>query len=972
MNLKKVFAFLLIQIIIFNTLSINVCTASLEMPEQTYYGWSQANSIYKNLDFKDVEVLDDGHWAKPSIYEVAALDVIKGYGNKMFGNTDYLSKEQAIALIYRIVGLEGRAQQAGEELERARMEDDRLEDAVRIWSDGYLKLASQQGLISQDDFNDAMEQDQAFAQFKRTDFASREEIARWIVMALGIDATYPQQAIFNNYNDWEESDSLKIPYIETALQMGLMKGTDEGYFYPKKGITRQEMAQLLKNSLAYAFPLLNMHKSFGVIEEIENLHDYSVDGLVYTARFSLRMTDGKLHEIIATYADDARLNEDDKDFIVYKDGVIGKSKMLHKGDSFELITDQDGFVRFMRVTESSAEPDYIAARVKSIDAANRRITIEWLGITTKPSNTNIPNHIDETASGYGKTVVFTVSQNAGIVTGGQTVNLDELNLGEYVVLTVRGNIVSSIEGAVFDIDTDKSVSSGIVEENNPSLGYISLYSEDGTVKYDRFRVFYYDARKVEVLRDHIPTSINGISPGDTAFVKLDKDGNVFSISARNNYVPKYATIISKSSNNLNVEYDDGSQQIFVVNPDVLVVKDRRIVDYDNVQDGDRVKLILNEQDGVNGLKQLTIESSGQYISNIYRAKLNYIDDITGKLVWHEVERFDAGKWIKEDTKGSASIKIGKPCTILYEDKNIGIDVINKYLKDSGIYIAAETTQGGSEKAVFISIKNDSDRELVPLEDSIDAVYEGTRDISVSRNTNTFKYNDGTIIIKNGRLVRGSNIMPDDKAFIVANRSDSTRDLIAKVISIVDSKEDSLEIYRGRISDINDNTDFTVESYAIFDGLTWETTMAAKTFDISNNTRILGEDGPISIRDFIAYGDNSYKNTTVYIVVQDSEAVLLSIAPYATSGFTGEVLSVETDMNTNNVTGFTLFRAKAYDSAKKRWVNSSNVDITIPVNGMIFKNGRISSADNIRKGCQVRVVKVDKSLAGEAYLIFVEN
>lgn len=984
MKLKKIFAVLYIPIIICNVFVIQTHGVGLEIPEATYYGWGQADAVYQNIDFTDVAAMADTHWAKPVIYEMAALNVFKGYGNKTFGSSDYVSKEQAIALIYRITGKEEQAQKAGEEIENNRMDDDKLGNAIDIWSDGYLKIASQEGLITEDDFNDAIDTEQSFVQFKRTEPTSREEIARWAVMALGIKPAYPQQFIFNSYKDWHSADALKVPYIEAALQAGIMKGTEQGYFYPTKGINRQEMAQVLKNMLDTALPTLKLDKHFGIIECIEKSNIEQVGQSTIVNSFDLRMSDGKLHEMITTYEVDMFDGHDNKDItdgfaninttdvIVYKNGRVGKSAILREGDSIEFLTDENKAVRYVKVLDSSDKPVYIAAKIKNADVQNRLVSVEWMGNIPEPSYAGIPIDVDDTTEGFGKTVTYGISANAGIVIGGRISDLGDITPGMHVVLTVRTRVIYSVVTAVFNIDADKDIVSGIVEENNPALGYISLYSEDGSSRADRFRVFYYNLRDVDVLRDYKQGTVNDVKPGDTAFIKLAIGGSVISISARNNYISKYATIISKNLGSITVKYDDGAEQIFAVNPDILVISDKRIIDYAKVKDGDRVRLTLNEQEGINGLRQMTVEVPGRYVSGIYRAKLSYIDDMTGKVIWHDVEKLDSGRWVKQDYKGNYSMSISEGCEFLYRDKTIGADTINKYMKDCSAYIAAETVQGGSERAVLITIKDDADREIAPINDTIAAIYEATKDMAVSKSADTYKYTDGTIIIKDGRLIKGTGIAPDDEASIIANRNDSTGDLIAKIVNVTHKQRtDSFFIYRGRISDINENIDFTVESYATFDGTVWHTTLAEKTFEISYKTRILDDDGPVSIRDFIAYGKDSYKNKTVYIIVKDSETILLSTAPYVTYSVKGEVLLLQNDETTNELTGFTLHKAKLYDTQQRKWLNCEDVQIIVPINGIVIKNDNVCSASSIRKGYAVKVVKTDKTLSGNGYIIFIE-
>lgn len=989
MKSLKLFKPVAIFIVIISLFAALVPAASAEEPTETYYGSQYADTVLMNISFSDIARLYGDSWPKATVYEMAALDVIKGYGDRTFRREEYVSKEQAIALLYRMAGREADAQKAGEELQKARLEDERLRDALRVWSDGYLKLAVTEGIITQEDFDEALSEDQSYVRFSRASPATREQVAEWIAKILKIEPVYGQQLIFNSYNDWKNADPLKVPYIEAVLNARIMHGMEGGYFHPTKAITRQEMAQVLKNAEEYAFPVLKLQKRFGIVEAINSQSIQRTDRLTEMREYMLRMSDGTLHKMVVEFEIDAarrrrvesmpgRSMNRNREIVAYKDGHIGNSDLLDEGDNIEITVDENKTVRFVKVIDSDVKPAYVAAKIKSIDIAGSLITVEQFSYVIDPvfydARDDARSYMTDDAS---RKVSYNVSTNVAVVIDRQPSSIDKLVPETYVILTTRSGIVTAIRTANLDIGMEKDVVTGIVEENNPPLGYISLYSEDGSSEPEKFRIYYYNTSNLEVIRDGKTVYVDEVRPGDTVFLRLGSDGNVREISAKNNYACKYGTVISKYSDRIHVEYDDGIQQMLEISDSLLVIKDRRIVGYDELKSSDRVKLILHEQQGSRGLKQLTIEHGGSYISNVYRARISYIDGVTGKIVWENVERLEGGKWVKADNKGNYSIPLNDNCRIIYGQEPIDIEIINKNLKRCAAYIAAEKGYGGEEKAVFISLRNEADNELGPYEDRVAAVYEGTRYISIRQNSDTFKYGEGTIIIKSGRLVSIAGIAQNDPVVLVASRSDRTGNLVADVINVLDRTiAGSLMIYRGRISNINDNTDFTVESYATLDGFIWNTVNAPKTFKLSYDTRILGDSGAVSIRDFLTYGDNSYKNRSVYIVVKDSVPVLISTAPYGSINFKGEVFSTNLTNGTGGGSGgagqFTLFRTKVYNKTTGLWTDCDDITVFIPRNAIIIKDGNITSVNEIRKGRTVRVLKNESAPMGEGYIIFIEK
>ena len=107
----------------------------------------------------------------------------------------------------------------------------------------------------------------------------------------------------------------------------------------------------------------------------------------------------------------------------------------------------------------------------------------------------------------------------------------------------------------------KIVISGIVDENNTALGYIAIYNPDN--QENIIEIYnYLDPQKVSVTRNYKKTELNAVEEGDTAFLELDKDGYVVSISAVSNYIVKYGMISHKSPLSITVEYDNKEQEVF--------------------------------------------------------------------------------------------------------------------------------------------------------------------------------------------------------------------------------------------------------------------------------------------------------------------------------------------------------------------------------------------------------------------------
>ncbi|HEX3027847.1 MAG TPA: S-layer homology domain-containing protein [Clostridia bacterium] len=228
-----------------------------ETPQAVYSGTSDSSVVLNNINYTDVR--NSANAVKQAVYEWSALDILKGYGNRQFGLKNTLTKEQAIALLYRAVGKEAAAQLAGETLNNARTT--KKTDTISVWNDGYLQLAANDGLISQQDFTDSQTQDQTKLKkgsFNRNSPVQRQEMAYWLAKVLGLSPVYGQKDIFNSYKDWKKADPDKVPYIESILQKNIMNGDSTGNFNPTGPVTGQQSAQIISNAEEIILPTLSL------------------------------------------------------------------------------------------------------------------------------------------------------------------------------------------------------------------------------------------------------------------------------------------------------------------------------------------------------------------------------------------------------------------------------------------------------------------------------------------------------------------------------------------------------------------------------------------------------------------------------------------------------------------------------------------------------------------------------------------
>lgn len=942
-----------------------------EVPEKVYTGISNAREIIQNISFNDMSNMPANYWAKDAIYEMAALEAVKGYGDKNFRPDKTLSKEEAIALLYRMMGREGDAQKAAEKLNEKRAGNQKKDQALAMWADGYLQLAADDGLITQADLQTAFQRFQpkpgTTKKFVRADPAQRQEVAYWAAKAMKLEPVYGQQVLFNSFNDWSQSDPVKIPYIEAVLQNKIMNGKPGGYFDPKGSVRRDQMAQILKNMEDVVFAQRLLEKRNGYVESIYQDRDEKLGGGIARKVIAVRGNDGKLYHIMTEISQEQldKTNQEfepgktvtqEKELIVYKNGRPGTSDTIEEKDQLDYIVDADNNVKFIKAVPGSSAVKEVEAKIVGVDDVNSTITIQ---------------------DNLGNIATYSVIKNAEILHNGKPITLSEVQKDRRASLLIKNKLVVKMEvklAGAGGLDDDIF---GIVEDNNPSLRYISLYDEEGLKDESRFRIYNYVPENVEVEKNHKKATMNDIEPGDTVHIILGEDGNVKELSGADNYEVAYGRIVFKEPSSLAVEYSDGTQQVLDVANDVIVILDRKVGTYDNLRDGDYVRMLLQKTPEMTRIKEITSQTYTQDISNVYKAELGSMDVSSGKVVLKHPEKLYKGQWERDAQVGFLALKVDDNVRIYDGGKQLDMEKANKLYIGRDVYVAAKRSFGNEEVAQMLTFRDPSSKEVV-YDDTVSSVVSGSNVLTLGKIFDPIKFGDATIVVKDGQLITGRSLWPNDLVYVAANRDIDSGTVEAGVIMTVKKPDLNLfQVYRGKLGQIKANKDFTLETFSILKGVTWEYNGIPKTFIINYNTRIIGEDGVINVRDFTPYSEENYIGQNIYVVANETEALLISTAPYGAFNVRGEVVGMEAESTSDSGetagTGkIKLIDASIYDKDNGQWNNKGSLELGVLTNTIVIKNGELVTADKIERGDLVRILKKDDTIEGDAYLILVEK
>ncbi|KAB3534756.1 S-layer homology domain-containing protein [Alkaliphilus pronyensis] len=479
---KKRISFLILLILIAQVLPAIAINDFTSHP--VYEGVDNAATQYENLLFTDIE----NHWGKEAILDAGAQALMRG-GNRLFNPDEDLTYMEALTVLVRAIGLEGEAQEHAETQALPNVQDFIVLSVVDEWSRGYLQLAMQNNIVTNQEVNeitnltpqqadniqnqveqrlDAYGEDitqQERAALERqinqqlelnqwNSPISRQEIAMWLARVLQLEPIYGDKMVkVYNFNDWQKIDTEKIAYIEAVLQEDIMSGS-ENRFKPNGNLTRAQLAQIMLNVNDQLLETRGITKLEGTVTKIDDVTQQGKNLKIIT----VENIDGS-YNIISLQPDTG------KDLIIQKNSQLQLSNGLYEWDRIQYFINDDDKVFYAKVINPEAKS--IEGFIEFIDTENNRLSV---------IDFNDKQHL------------FNVNSNTPVTNNGEEVSFKDLFYGQEVVVTLFNENVSKIEGY---LEEDPNLHGYIPPGSRVKVGdalfinnkEVALKTGDGVEKY---------------------------------------------------------------------------------------------------------------------------------------------------------------------------------------------------------------------------------------------------------------------------------------------------------------------------------------------------------------------------------------------------------------------------------------------------------------------------------------------------------
>jgi len=495
---------------------------------------------------------------------------------------------------------------------------------------------------------------------------------------------------------------------------------------------------------------------------------------------------------------------------------------------------------------------------------------------------------------------------------------------------------------------------GIVVSNSPAFEQITILNKDGieiVYSYDTYTSFY---------KDNVKAMSGDILPGDTAYVELDEIENIISIRAISNYTISYGTIIKISGTAVTVKSEENGETRTYNLMNVPVYKEGVQTSYTTLLNGEYAKIYTSDA----GIAKVEIVDDERTLEGVYKGVISDINLIYDTITLKDTQTYKDGKWTVS-ANSFVTIPLDKNVDVTFYDSKIDISELGQKQLGKFAYIAAREDSKLLNKARKISIDNYSSEKS--FEGNVNSYNEYDNYFMLSKKGNNIYTDESTIFIENEKIIDIPYIDRNNKLFVTAHKQDG--EYVADVVTIMPYEEErDITIYSGILYDLEENSRVTLRLFSeLCNGEYDKINKRYSTFNITSNTRIFTESGPINIREF-SFDNKSFdfEGCLTYLIAEGTEIIALT-----TVDMEDEPAILKGIISNKDVDTITLKSVEIYNYDEEEWEYDSKQDINVVANTLILQNGKMVRNTDIEEGQEVLVLKNNKNDVQNAGIIIID-
>ena len=938
-----------------------------------------------------------------NILKLRMTGIIQGNAGAKYNPASPLTYQEAAAYLIRALGHDEAAEEKRQALTARQAVTDYIADT---WAIGYMEEAITQGILTRNDLRemeiltqaeenaieaqvvteakkewmtiarrDALRAEKtANAKLQKKNMKRaipRQDLALWITRALKLENLSQSDInIIYNYNDWNHIKSKNLAAVETLLQNNILPATNPNTYSPNAGINRGAAADLFNKIITEYPDIFQIKIGVARLTKIQQNYSSEITGIQR----------GLLYIMEDFYGTEFAVAIDDNNAFpaIYKDRTYDH-KILNTGTTLEYAVKED------KILYAALDIyDFVQGKISYSDNKGT-IRIE-----------DNQKNIKEVKTGAN--TIFTSL--------GSPIRAESIIVGQPVKALHKNGILTHFDiMEPVDYYDDAEYIDGIIKYIDNTGKVIKFEDYDGNL-----RTYGLDDRTVVTINDYYETIDKLHTEQDAVF---EINGRVVkNIKAFTAYTPEtpeeYKAVLRVreiDSNEITLTRPEDRQ-----NPMVFKIDNQTSLTYlgypiriHNIKVGDLVKINSDKNHKAENIELMT---KRQQVEKIYKAKILNILPIEQRLALSDVQSYKYPDWERVNSEKTFPLKRD---TEIYKDgMTLQLEDLNRQ-KGTEAYIVT-VNDFGTETIAKITLKSVSE----------DSVYSGS--IGTEWTTNTLSladgqklaFDEGTIIIKDRRLLDISDLTYNKEVFLVKNKLPGGQNFAA-VISLENANGfDYRNVVRGYIHDMGEDN-FSLESYAQLVNNQWDYYYDDEVYYyVSKDTKILDnvvEKTYISRDKFLesrhwekkksGFASPNYNSYTIHdpeqysgdkgphyekcklksqhmlayaMINEDGEAIAINIykrdpnlgkenVNFTESYVSGEVESINevfTQLRLSDVKKFSNFDSEWKPNKAKETINTNNA--------MIIKNERVVTLGDLTLGDKVYAI-IDAQAKG--IMIFVE-
>ncbi|SHI52860.1 S-layer homology domain-containing protein [Lutispora thermophila] len=763
------------------------------------------------------------------ILRLRLLNIIQGGAGTKYRPNDNITYQEAAAYLIRLLGFEEEALQKAADL--AEKGTKPVYDADS-WALGYIEQAIELGILTTADIRemetltkaqqDAIEKEvteaykkqwmpldkrnklreektQAILKQNRNmkKAISRQDLAQWIARALKLEEIPSNNVSYvYKYKDYNSIKADRLMAVETLLQKEILPSASKDKYSPTLGVARGQAAKVMTNIIDKYPDKIGIET--GVARLMETKRNY-VDGPGATnTELTLIMEnfDGTGFEIKI---------QGNQALPVIKNNRIYDHQILRQGDALEY-TKKDDQVIF----GSLDEYQFLQGTLSYVD---------------KEGNLRIEDS-------QKKITELKVGNNTVITALGKPAKDTSLIPGQSVKALYKGSLITRLDiQESVDYYADTEYIDGIIKYIDKAGRILKLEDYDGNLRTygldDRVIVtvneYYEDLDSLHNEQD-ATFEISGrtikaikafTAPGEEASKEYQAILRVRDVGDNTIKVSQ----INDRQNPMTFKTDSFTSITYLGYPIKLY----------NIKTGDMVKIKI---DGTSPDRadEIQLMTKRQRVEKIYKARILNTLPTQNRVALSDVQSYKYPDWSKLDDERTFPVK--RDAEIYKDGRKLTLEDLDKQRNVEAYIVTVKDF--GEETIAKMTLKSVSE----------DSVFSGSFDTQWTDNAikladgQKLKFDEGTIIIKDRRLLDTTDLTYNDEAFIVKNRLPGGTNYAALVSMENGNGFDYRNVVRGYIHDMGEDN-FSLESYADLINNEWDYHYGGeKYFYVSKDSKIL--------------------------------------------------------------------------------------------------------------------------------------